>query len=411
MPNTSRYALTLVLSLALAGATAHAGDQQQFTQLEHEVGAAFQKQDYETAAKKCFEQTQIAPNQPGPYYNLACALARQKKTDEAFAALEKSIEKGYNDPAHMKSDEDLNNLHEDKRFAELAKKAGDNEKKGGGEAGANIDGVKTVEDFPEGGLRYRLRMSPDATAEKPNKLIIWLHPSGGSMNQQVEQMALGLNKMGYALLVTTQKNWNFWSGDDAAKLLNGTLPAVAKIAGIDVKKPILMGFSAGGQLALQLWEQNPEGFGGMILDAAYPIDMAAYQQGQQKAMQLPKNEAIKSCPQFVLVGDADPGHQMWKQVEDNWRKAGLPLEIDYVKGGRHQWLVGPEQWKELKTWLIAVHEGKLPGKLEANVEAKKDPAPAAKPNDPKVDLPPGAGAGEKKDAPKPEAKKKDDANE
>ena len=45
--------------------------------------------------------------------------------------------------------------------------------------GKEIAGVKTGEDFPEGGLRYRLRMDPEATAEKPNKLIVWLHPSGG----------------------------------------------------------------------------------------------------------------------------------------------------------------------------------------------------------------------------------------
>ena len=58
-------------------------------------------------------------------------------------------------------------------------------------------------------------MSPDATAEKPNKLIVWLHPSAGQdsagMNDTVEAMAPMFLKHGYALVMFTQKNYMGWN--------------------------------------------------------------------------------------------------------------------------------------------------------------------------------------------------------
>ena len=53
----------------------------------------------------------------------------------------------------------------------------------------------------------------------------------------------------------------------------------------------------------------------------------------------------------MLVGDADQGHQVWKQVEDPWRAAGVPLTVHYVEGGRHEWLLGAKREKALLAWL------------------------------------------------------------
>ena len=144
-------------------------------------------------------------------------------------------------------------------------------------------------------------MSEDATPLKPNRLVIWLHPSGGSMNNAAESLAPQLAKQGYALLVMTKKNWMGWNGEDAGKLMNKTLPEIAKIPGINAVKPILLGYSAGGQIALQLWEQNGAKFGGLVLDAAYPIDMAKYAKGQAAPIDLPKDVATRKVPMFVLV--------------------------------------------------------------------------------------------------------------
>ncbi len=53
------------------------------------------------------------------HYNLACALARQGKKEEAFAALERAVAAGDNDAAYAREDEDLASLREDPRFAKL----------------------------------------------------------------------------------------------------------------------------------------------------------------------------------------------------------------------------------------------------------------------------------------------------
>src|SRR5205814_972038 len=86
------------------------------------------------------------------------------------------------------------------------------------EKGKEIPGVKSVEGAPDGGLRYRLRLSPTASKEKPSRLMIWMHPSGGSMNAAVEALAPRFNKDGFALLVFTRKNFVGWSSDDSAKI-------------------------------------------------------------------------------------------------------------------------------------------------------------------------------------------------
>ena len=54
------------------------------------------------------------------YYNLACALARQKKADDAFEALEQAIVAGFNCAEHMREDADLKSIREDVRFKKLA---------------------------------------------------------------------------------------------------------------------------------------------------------------------------------------------------------------------------------------------------------------------------------------------------
>ena len=182
-----------------------------------------------------------------------------KQPDAAIADLAKAVENGFDDPSHMDVDEDLASIRKDKRFADLLATAKLNERAGGGkyEKGEDIAGVKTVEGFPEGGLRYRIRIPKDATAEKPAKLMIWLHPSGGSMNAQIEKMAPEFAAHGYALMVFSQKQFMGWTNEEADALVNKTLPALKAYKEIDRERPVLLGYSAGGQLALKLWQDHP----------------------------------------------------------------------------------------------------------------------------------------------------------
>jgi tetratricopeptide (TPR) repeat protein len=346
--------LTVVIAGALlAAANLPAADAAQLKALDEQIHKAFADKKYDLAAEKSREAVAASPRSVSAHYNLACALARLNKPDDALAALQQAINLGFSDAEHLKADPDLESLRADQRFTEIAGKAAENARKSI-EKGAELAGVKTVEEAADGAFPFRLRMSPSATAEKPDRLIVWLHPSGGSMNNVVESLAPLFVKHGFALLVVTQKNWMGWSGADAEKLLNKTLPLVAKTPGIDVRIPVLMGHSAGGQLALELYFNDPGKFGGLVVNAAYPLDMSQYQRGKTVARDLPKSDAVKTTPFFVLCGETDGGAAMWKKCEPDWKQAGVPLTLKFIPNKGHTWLFGKTEVAELAAWLDAI---------------------------------------------------------
>ena len=78
------------------------------------------------AADKAFRASAAAGNRAGAsFYNAACALARAGKKAEALDTLRKALEEGYDDPRHMEKDDDLEDLHGEKRFSELLDLADD----------------------------------------------------------------------------------------------------------------------------------------------------------------------------------------------------------------------------------------------------------------------------------------------
>jgi predicted esterase len=169
-----------------------------------------------------------------------------------------------------------------------------------------------------------------------------------------------LTRNGYALLLPNQKPWNGWSGQQLERLMEKSLPDAGQVEGIDPQKPILLGFSAGGQAALTLWSSDPARLGGLVVDAAYPVRREPDPKGgfRQATLNPPDFPAVKSVPIYVLVGEADQGGRglgVWRKVEPQWRKAGVPLTIHALPGKGHQWLVGPKEADALEAWLKAIN--------------------------------------------------------
>ncbi|HSH00629.1 MAG TPA: hypothetical protein VLB27_11285 [candidate division Zixibacteria bacterium] len=81
-----------------------------YSQLERRAEAVAA---YSEAEKLGYRLTQIR-------YNLACFAALDGDTEAAFAWLAQSIDAGFNDPAHLREDTDLQSLHSDPRFDSLA---------------------------------------------------------------------------------------------------------------------------------------------------------------------------------------------------------------------------------------------------------------------------------------------------
>jgi hypothetical protein len=90
---------------------------------EGAVAELFARGEYEKAAKLLEQAVQRIPQDFNAHYNLACALARLGKTEEAMVHLQKAVELGFRDAKHVEGDEDLANLRNDPRFVALLKKA------------------------------------------------------------------------------------------------------------------------------------------------------------------------------------------------------------------------------------------------------------------------------------------------
>jgi predicted esterase len=304
----------------------------------------------------CRRLIELQPRSANHRYNLACCHAQLKDPNAALDSLAKAVELGYDNVDHMKADKDLASLRKTGRWKKLLEEAGQGLKR----SVRKTDDEWVVTGKPGGGLHYRLRLSRKASKKRPHRLVIWLHPSGGSGNAAAEKLTDVLHENGYSLLVFTKKNFRGWSEASFNRAVR-TGSALKDVKGLDANRPILMGYSAGGQMALSAWVQKPGYFGGLILDAAYPLDTVAYSRGQLKPLKAPrKRKQVKACPIFVLVGDQDGGAKLWKKVESDWRKAGVPLEVHYVKGGRHQWLFGVEQVKLLDKWLSKARKVQAP---------------------------------------------------
>jgi dienelactone hydrolase len=346
---------------------------------------------YEEAIAVTRKMIALNAGLPECYYNLACFQTQLGQTEDAFANLKKAVDLGYADAEQIKTDSDLESLRKDPRFDLLVATAADNFKKADPNAafpydqGTEIAGLKKVESVVKNGLRFRLWMNPKATKEKPDRLIVWLHPSGSLANNTVEKMAPLFSRHGFALVVFTQKNPKDWSVPDLKRMLV-SLSAISRIDGLDLRPPlppVLLGYSAGGQAALLLWSNNTVQFGGLILDAAYPLDLATMTPDKKhvNALMPPPGEVAKATPFFVLVGEEDSGATLWRKVQDAWLNAGVPLVIHYVPKAKHQWLFNATETVELEKWLTDVAAGKKPAGLPAALERPADPGkpPSAPP--------------------------------
>jgi Flp pilus assembly protein TadD len=63
--------------------------------------------------------SRLCAEDPVVWYNLACSLALSDRADDAFDALNRAVELGYNDYDGMKKDTDLASLHGDARFESI----------------------------------------------------------------------------------------------------------------------------------------------------------------------------------------------------------------------------------------------------------------------------------------------------
>jgi len=72
--------------------------------------------EYKQASQTFRAQGVLQPTNPVPFYNVACSESLLGNLDEALSYLNQSIDKGYRNLSHMKSDEDLDNIRQTDGF-------------------------------------------------------------------------------------------------------------------------------------------------------------------------------------------------------------------------------------------------------------------------------------------------------
>jgi RNA polymerase sigma factor (sigma-70 family) len=337
-----------------------------FVRLQHQLDEQFRDRQYPEAVVTCRQMIQLFPERPESRYDLARALARQGEIAKALDSLDRAIAKGYADADSLREDDNLGPLRAQERFAELLARTRANRQRELSrfprERGAELPGIRTVEGTAEDGLPYRLRLSEKAAPESPHRLVVWLQAPDGSMSDAAEALAPRLAERGFALLVLPQKHFGGCrEAKRPARLLERTLAKVARLKEVDTRKPILFGHRAGGQQALDLWCADPERWGGLLLDAAYPVDV------EENERSLPMTDGVQKSPLLVFVGTRDGGAKLWKKLGPRWREAGALLTIRPVEGKGKDWLIGKEETVVLQKWLEDLAAGKRPSASDANV--------------------------------------------
>ncbi len=222
--------------------------------------------------------------------------------------------------------------------------------------GEERSSVRVVDGDAPGGYPYRVWVPAGADPARPPRLAIWLHPSTSGFVSQAGELAPGLAARGFALLVVTGKNWAGWTGAEAQRLLDATVPYAALHAGVDRRRPLLVGFSAGGQMALLLWRQAPAGFRGAAVTGAEPVTFGPG--GSSREMEPPAPGGPAPSPLLVLEGAEEPGARMWRGVAEGWRAAGVRLELRIAAGRGHEWLLGEGEEREaFLRWVETLDRG------------------------------------------------------
>lgn len=88
--------------------------------------------EYEPAARALLAAAELGYRESTALYNAACALSLKGDTKAALDTLRRAVEAGYDDPHHMRQDDDLDPIRDDKGYREIERLAEDLEQPGDG---------------------------------------------------------------------------------------------------------------------------------------------------------------------------------------------------------------------------------------------------------------------------------------
>ncbi|MFZ5445387.1 MAG: TPR end-of-group domain-containing protein [Myxococcota bacterium] len=253
----------------------------------------------------------LEPTEPGPRYDLACALARAGDGGAALTVLREAVELGFDAPGALTRDADLASLRELPGFAAIVQRAAELARDGVPVAGVRAE--------VRGGLRVRLPLEG-----RPRRLALWLHPFGARLNGEIERLAPVLIARGYALAVPVELWAPGWGEAELRRLFEEELPRLSPL--VDVDRPLLIGLSAGSHASLASWARAPERFAGVLATGCAPELHGAV---------LPAADG----PIVVINGADDPATVAWRRELPRWQSEGRRVRLEVLPGRGHEFVL------------------------------------------------------------------------
>ncbi|NOX57597.1 MAG: hypothetical protein GXP29_01900 [Planctomycetes bacterium] len=257
--STKIVLVALLLPLVFAGSSFAQRKNIRALRYDHYLtrsGQAYEEKNWDQAIFYGQLTTKLFPLRSGDHYNLACCYALAGQTGNALDTLETSIRCGWSDPNHLKRDSDLKSLRKEDRYKELVKSA--------------------IESAKETKVIYQ-----PTTAKKggAKKVLVALHGFGGNPRAFVGELSPVADRLGIPLIAlkgrgpTRQQGLYGWhKGANPRDLdVEGTAKRIdqaAKDLGFEPADIIVVGFSQGGAVALNMLADYPGKYQGALTVAA-----------------------------------------------------------------------------------------------------------------------------------------------
>lgn len=244
---------------------------------------AMNKEDYPRAA--AYQYWYVQKTQTGQY-NLACFLAQIGQTDPAFYWLQRAASEEGVDAQHAQRDEDLASLRKDPRWARVQQYLSDYN--------------RYFETAPVG--RTALLVPKGYKKETPIAAVVWLHGLGSNPENFVAAGAQGFaDELNVALIgVSGTKPRGprsfAWAEDPEqdAKRLRAALAELSDRVTLKKGHVVLLGFSQGAQMGLEVAVSYPEEYAGAIV-LSPGLRGAPHLDGMPASPLLAKRAFVLSC--------------------------------------------------------------------------------------------------------------------
>ncbi len=295
--------------------------QKQEKLLAEQFAAALAGRQYDRAIEIGQRLVEVAPQNEVHAYNLACALAKAERNDEACRWLQISADRGFRFLATLQRDEDLEPLRESAAYQQAL-------------ATVRANSDRDLEQFKQQvqNVEPLIVLPPDHDPKKPAPLIVALHPTGGSASQFAgvwTDIAADFN----SILVLPQGRLRVADGWRWGKVEHGewlVLQAIEKAKAahaIDPRRIVVTGFSEGGSISFIVALRNPS-----AVAAAIPICGEYVPQVSPAAPTPEGNVAPRIC---IITGQFDRDVESNRAALRDIKKAGWPVELHEIRGMGH----------------------------------------------------------------------------